>query len=88
MAYVLLKVSVRGPYPDLVMKIGRNPEPTRVGESVAFSFWQYFRRKAGGPARLRSASVVQSCFILDGFSFVFRRRSEFRRRLKNKTVQN
>ena len=30
MAYVLLKVSVRGPYPDLVMKIGRNPKPTRA----------------------------------------------------------
>ena len=24
-----------------------------------FSFWRYFQRKAGGPARLRSASVVQ-----------------------------
>ena len=38
---------------------------------MAFSFWRYFRRKAGGPARLRSASVVQSCFILDGFLICF-----------------
>ena len=42
--------------------------PPRRRESVALYFWRYFRRKAGGPARLRSASVVQSCFILKGFS--------------------
>ena len=53
-----------GPLPDLVMKIGRNPEPTRENDSVAEGFWRYFRRKAGGPARLRSARVVQSRFIL------------------------
>ena len=55
---------------------------------MAVSFWRYFRRKAGGPARLRSASVVQSCFILDGFSICFRILKEFRRRLKNKTIPN
>ena len=57
-----------GPYPLLECQ---NPlkkrRPPRRKESVVFSLWQYFRRKAGGPARLRSASVVQSCFILDGF---------------------
>ena len=34
-------------------------------------FWRYYRRKAGGPARLRSASVVQRCFTLKDFSISF-----------------
>ena len=45
--------------------------PPRVGESVAYGNSRYFRRKAAGPGRLRSASVVQSCFILKGFSICF-----------------
>ena len=53
-----------GPYPLLECQ---NPlkkrRPPRWNDSVAFGNWLYFRRKAGGPARLRSASVVQSCFI-------------------------
>ena len=43
----------------------------RENDSVALGIGRYFRRKAGGPARLRSASVVQSCFILKGFSICF-----------------
>ena len=69
------------------MKIGRNPEPTRRRESVAYGNLRYFRRKAGGPARLRSASVVQKPFILDGFSIYFPIFIRVRRRLKNKTSQ-
>ena len=38
---------------------------------MAYSFWRYFRRKAAGPGRLRSAIVVQRCFILDGSSISF-----------------
>ena len=36
---------------------------TRWNDSVANGFLRYYRRKAGGPARLRSATVVQSFFI-------------------------
>ena len=52
-------------------KIPQKRRPPRSRESVAIGFWRYFRRKAGGPARLRSASVVQSCFIFGGFSICF-----------------
>ena len=54
-----------GPYPLLECQ---NPlkkrRPPRENDNVALGFWRYFRRKAGGPARLRSSSVVQSRFIL------------------------
>ena len=61
-----------GPYPLLDCQNSlKKRRPPRVGESVALYFWRYFRRKAGGPARLRSASVVQSCFILKGLSICF-----------------
>ena len=57
-----------GPYPLLDCQ---NPlkkrRPPRENDSVAIGNLRYFRRKAGGPARLRSASVVQSCFILRFF---------------------
>ena len=54
---------------------------------MAFGNWLYFRRKAGGPARLRSASVVKSRFVLKEIFDVFRYLSEFRRRLRNKAFQ-
>ena len=61
-----------GPFPLLDCQ---NPlkkrRPPRRRESVAYGNLRYFRRKAGGPARLRSASVVQSCSILDGFWICF-----------------
>ena len=58
-----------GPSPLLKSpKFPTKRRPPRGRESVAFGCLRYFRRKAGGPARLRSASVVQSCFILKGFS--------------------
>ena len=61
-----------GPFPLLKRpKFPKKRRPPRSKESVALGTGRYFRRKAGGPARLRSAIVVQSCFILDGFSISF-----------------
>ena len=46
--------------------------PGHLGkDSVAYGNLRYYRRKAGGPARLRSASVVQRCFTLKEFSIRF-----------------
>ena len=56
-----------GPYPLLDCQSLSKRDGHLGKDSVAKGFGRYFRRKAGGPARLRSASVVQSCFILDGF---------------------
>ena len=61
-----------GPSPSLKVDLLREKANAHLGkDSVAYGILQYFRRKAGGPARLRSASVVQSCFILKGFSICF-----------------
>ena len=61
-----------GPYPLLDCQNSlKKRQPPRVAESVAYGNSRFFRRKAAGPGRLRSASVVQSRFILEGFSMCF-----------------
>ena len=58
------KGSEWAPTPSSNVKILSKRDGHLGKDIVALGFWRYFRRKAGGPARLRSASVVQSRFIL------------------------